>query len=144
MPIQCKIVSTDKTVFDGFADVVLLPTKQGQIGILQHHVRLFTELTRGIIAIKKDDNRTEFTVTGGFAEVTPEVIRILAEASENIDEIDEERVQKAKQRAEEALKTVPKGSPEFLAAVAKLKNVQLRTMAIKRRRRHPIFNNRDQ
>ena len=76
--------------------------------------------------------------------MTPEVIRILAEASENIDEIDEERVQKAKQRAEEALKTVPKGSPEFLAAVAKLKNVQLRTMAIKRRRRHPIFNNRDQ
>ncbi len=133
MSIHCVIVSPDKIVYDGNADIVLLPAKQGQIGVMEHHARLFTELESGLITVKNGNEKTIFTVTSGFVQIDGEEVRVLAEASENINDIDIQRAEAAKERAQEALKKANgKESPEFMRAAMKIRIEQMRIAAGKR------------
>jgi F-type H+-transporting ATPase subunit epsilon len=69
MPIRCEIVSQDRTVFAGEADLVLLPGMDGEMGILPHHAPLLTTLKYGIIEVRSQGKPLFFTVAGGIAEV---------------------------------------------------------------------------
>jgi len=66
MPIRCEIVSQDRTVFQGLADMVLLPGTDGEMGILPHHAPLLTKLKYGIIKVRSQGKETVFTVAGGL------------------------------------------------------------------------------
>ncbi|MEZ0397082.1 MAG: F0F1 ATP synthase subunit epsilon [Anaerolineales bacterium] len=136
MPIRCEIVSQDKMVFEGEADIVILPGTEGEMGILPHHAPLLTSLKYGVITVRRGGEEEHFTVAGGIAEVQPEIITILADAAENVAEIDVARAEAARKRAEEALaKGPPPDTDAYLAIEAALRRSNLRLEAAKRYRR---------
>jgi len=136
MPIRCEIVSQDRMVYEGDAEMVLLPGVEGEMGILPNHAPLLTTLKFGIIRVRAGGNEQVFTVAGGIAEVQPEIITILADAAENVEEIDVARAEAARKRAEEILaKGVPTDGDAYLKMEAALRRSNLRLDAVKRYRR---------
>jgi F-type H+-transporting ATPase subunit epsilon len=85
---------------------VVAPGTEGQLGILPHHAPLMTILQPGELIVRKDDQDLYLVVTGGFLEVRPDKVVILADACERCDEIDIARAEEAKKRAEEHLKSL--------------------------------------
>jgi F-type H+-transporting ATPase subunit epsilon len=104
MPIKCDIVSQDRMVFSGDAEMVILPGSEGVMGILPNHSPVLTTFNFGIITVVTKQERNYFTVAGGIAEVQPDIITVLADAAENVEELDETRAERAKERAERLLK----------------------------------------
>ena len=138
MPIRCEIVSQDRIVFQGEADMVLLPGTDGEMGILPHHAPLLTTLKYGIIKVRSQEREIIFTVAGGIAEVQPDVVTILADSAENVEEIDVFRAEEARTRAEESLaKGVPADSDRYLIIEAALRKSDLRLDAVRRYRHGP-------
>ena len=137
MTIRCEIVSQDRTVFTGDVDIVVLPGAGGEMGVLPKHAPVLTTLKYGIIKVRKAGKEEIFTVAGGVAEVQPDIVTILADAAENVDEIDEARADAARKRAEEALtKGVPADTDAYLAMEAALRKSNLRLDAVRRYRKN--------
>lgn len=135
MTIRCEIVSQDRIVYQNDVDMVVLPGAAGQMGILPHHSPLLTVLNFGIITVKVKGLEENFTVAGGIAEVQPDQVTVLADAAENVREIDEERALKAQQRAEERLKeTISEDTDRYLKTMTALKKSNLRLQAVKKYR----------
>jgi F-type H+-transporting ATPase subunit epsilon len=133
MTIRCEIVSQDRTVFTGDVDIVVLPGAAGEMGILPKHAPVLTTLKYGVIRIRKSGKEEIFTVAGGIAEVQPDVVTVLADAAENVAEIDVNRAEAARRRAEEVLaKGIPEGTDTFLAMEAALRRSNLRLEAARR------------
>ena len=136
MPIRCDIVSQDREVFSGDVDLVLLPGAEGYMGILPHHTPVITVIQYGIISVKTSNQEQHFTVAGGIAEVQPDQVTILADAAENVAEIDIQRAQDARNRAEEILKKgVGPDTDTYLKIQAALRRSNLRLDAVHRYRR---------
>ena len=136
MPIRCEIVSQDRKVFEGEADVVVLPGSEGEMGILPRHAPLLTTLKFGIITVRSQGKEEHFTVAGGVAEIQPDLVTVLADAAENVEEIDITRADAARKRAEEILaKGVPADTDAYLAMEAALRRSNLRLEAARRYRR---------
>ena len=136
MTIRCEIVSQDRTVFTGDVDIVVLPGAAGEMGILPKHAPVLTTLKYGIVKIRRSGKEELFTVAGGVAEVQPDIVTILADAAENVEEIDEARADAARQRAEEVLaKGVPADTDAYLAMEAALRKSNLRLDAVRRYRK---------
>ena len=136
MTIRCEIVSQDRTVFAGDVDIVVLPGAGGEMGILPKHAPVLTALKYGVVKIRKNGKEELFTVAGGVAEVQPDIVTILADAAENVDEIDVARAEAARTRAEEILaKGVPADTDAYLAMEAALRKSNLRLEAVSRYRK---------
>jgi F-type H+-transporting ATPase subunit epsilon len=136
MPIRCEIISQDRIVFQGEADLVLLPGADGDMGILPHHAPLLTTLKYGVIKVRSKGQEKYFTVAGGIAEVQPDIVTVLADAAENVEEIDIARAESARKRVEEILaKGVPVDTDAYLKMDAALRKSNLRLDAVKRYRR---------
>ncbi len=135
MTIRCEIVSQDRTVFQGDVDIVILPGVAGEMGILPHHAPVLTILKYGVIKIRRQGKEELFAVAGGMAEVQPEVVTILADAAENIQDIDVTRAQAARKRAEDALaKLKPEDQDAYLTMEAALRRSNLRLDVVRRYR----------
>lgn len=133
MTIRCEIVSQDRPVYEGDVDIVVLPGTDGEMGILPHHAPLLTTLKFGLIKVRTRNDEQVFTVAGGVAEVQPTIVTVLADAAENVEEIDVSRAEAAKQRAAQALSSVkPEDVDAFLALEAALRRSNLRLDAAKR------------
>jgi len=140
MTIRCEIVSQDRLVFEGDADLVVAPSVEGEIGILPEHAPMIANLRLGVIRVLKNGEEEIFTVTGGIIEVQPKIVTVMAEASEHVAEIDVERAQQARERAKETLdKEPPRDTETYLKVQAALRRSRLRLEAVekyrKRRRR---------
>lgn len=136
MTIRCEIVSQDRTVFQGDVDIVILPGAAGEMGILPHHAPVLALLKYGVIKIRHQGKEELFTVAGGVAEVQPDIVTVLADAAENIEEIDVTRAQAAKKRAEDALaKITPTDQDAYLRMEAALRRSNLRLDMVRRYRR---------
>ena len=139
MTIRCEIVSQDRTVFQGDVDIVVLPGTAGEMGILPHHAPVLTTLKYGVVKIRKEGKEEIFTVAGGVAEVQPEIVTVLADAAENVEEIDMARAEFAKKRAHEALtKALPTDPDAYLMIEAALRRSNLRLDAVRRYRRRDV------
>jgi F-type H+-transporting ATPase subunit epsilon len=135
MPIRCEIVSQDRMVFQGDVDMVIVPGVDGEMGILPHHTPLLSTLGMGILKVRQGGKEEFFTVAGGVVEVQPEIITILADAAENVREIDITRAEAARRRAEELLEEgKPPETDEYLMLEAALRRSNLRLNAVKRYR----------
>ncbi|MGD2026842.1 MAG: ATP synthase F1 subunit epsilon [Anaerolineales bacterium] len=136
MTIRCEIASQDRLVYEGDADIVILPGTNGEMGILPNHAPLLTTLNLGVIKVRKGDLEEIFTVTGGLAEVQPDIVTVLADAAEHIDEIDIARAEAARERARELLETTPptEDMDRYLAIEAALRRSNLRLEAARRYR----------
>jgi F-type H+-transporting ATPase subunit epsilon len=127
MPIHVDITSQDRSVYSGDADIVVVPGSQGEMGILPNHSPLLSTLKYGLIKVRTKSDELIFTVAGGIVEVQPNQVTILADAAENIEEIDVTRAEAAKKRAEEMLqKAIPQDTDTYLTLQAALRRSNLR------------------
>ena len=135
MPIRCEIVSQDRIVYQGDADIVVLPGTAGVMGILPNHSPLLSTLQYGVITVRSKGAEQFFTVSGGIAEVQPDQVTVLADAAENVNEIDVDRAEAARRRAEEILKKgTPPDTDAYLQLQTSLRRSNLRLDAAKRYR----------
>jgi F-type H+-transporting ATPase subunit epsilon len=133
--LRLEIVSLERLVYSDEVSVVIAPGIEGQLGILPNHAPLMTFLEPGELIIRKEGAEISLAISGGFLEVFQNKVTILADTAERAEEIDIARVEEAKRKAEETLKSRPTGV-DLTAAEAALKRslVQLK-VAGKRKRR---------
>jgi len=133
--IRCEIVSQDRLVFEGDVDMVIVPGTEGEMGILPNHAPLLSTLNYGILRVRSKGEEEAFAIAGGVVEVQPEIVTVLADAAENVEEIDVARAEEAKTRAEEFLKAGPPPDTDtYLAVEAALRRSNLRLEAARRYR----------
>lgn len=134
--IRLEIVTPEKMVFSEDVDAIQAWGVEGQLGILPHHAPLMTMLQPGDLVIRRGGQEELLTISGGFLEVRPDKVVILADACERAEEIDEARAEEAKRRAQEALKTAAT-EVDTAAAVASLRRslARLKTAEKIRRKR---------
>jgi len=101
--IRLDIVTAERAVYSEDVDAVIAPGVEGELGILPHHTPLMTTLRPGELRIKKGGEEISLSITGGFLEVRPDRVVVLADAAERADEIDIARAEEAKRRAEQRL-----------------------------------------
>jgi F-type H+-transporting ATPase subunit epsilon len=133
MSIHCQIVTQDKLLYEGPADIVIAPGTEGEMGILPHHAPLLTTLDIGVLRVRFEGEEQAFTIAGGILEIRPDEVTVLADVGERVDEIDEARAEAAKRRAEEILREgPPAGTDEYLTLKAALRRSNLRLSAARR------------
>ncbi len=138
MPIRCEIVSQDRAVFAGDVDIVVAPGVDGEMGVLPHHAPLLTTLKAGVMRVRYSGREEVFAISGGFMEVRPEIVTVLADSAERAEEIDIARAEEARRRAEDSLRAgLPPSSEAYLAAEAALRRSSLRLQVARRRRPAP-------
>lgn len=122
-------------VFEGDADIVILPGEAGEMGILPHHAPLLSTLRFGICTVRYRDQEEHFTIAGGVVEVQPDIVTVMADSAENVREIDVSRAHSARQRAQEFLEHGPPPDTDaYLAMEAALRRSNLRLEAVRRYR----------
>ena len=134
---KLDIVTAERVVFSDDVDVIVAPGIEGQLGILPHHAPLMTMLQPGELLIRKGGEEFSLAITGGFLEVRPDRVVILADAAERAEEIDIARAEEAKRRAQEQLS---RRAPDVDAArtEAALRRALMRLeVAGRRRKRRP-------
>lgn len=133
MPIHLEIVTAERTVLSDNVDQINAPGAAGRMGVLPRHEPLMTMLVPGELTIIKNGEATPFAVSGGFMEVLPDRVTILADTAERADEIDEARADTARKRAEELLRE-RRSEQETVMAEAQLRRamVRLRVARLKR------------
>lgn len=133
MPIHLEIVTAERTVLSDDVDQVNAPGADGRMGILPRHEPLMTTLVPGELTIVKNGQTTPFAVSGGFMEVLPDRVTILADTAERADEIDEERAEAARRRAEDRLRE-RSTEQDMLMAEAQLRRAMIRLRVARLRR----------
>ena len=125
--MRCAIVTQDRQLFEGEADMVVAPGTEGIMGILPNHAPLLTTLAFGELIVRHGEEEEIFVVAGGVMEVQPDAVVVLADSGEHVAEIDEERAEKARLRAEELLaEGPPPDTDEYLAIQAALRRSEMR------------------
>jgi F-type H+-transporting ATPase subunit epsilon len=126
--MQCDIVTQERTVFSGEVSSVSLPGMEGRMGILPNHSALLTKLGFGEVIVRPLAGGEEFfAIGGGFAEVQPTKIVVLADSAEHADEINIERAEKAREEAEALMKAgVPEDPDRYAQIQASLMRAQIR------------------
>jgi len=116
--IKLDIVTAERVVYSAEVDEVVAPGAEGQLGILPHHAPLMTILQGGELIVKKGGQEESLAISGGFLEVRPDHVIVLADQAERAEEIDAARAEEARKRAEERLKQKPSGTDEQRAEAA--------------------------
>ena len=131
---RLELVTAERLVYSDDVNMVIAWGIEGQLGILPHHAPLMTMLQPGELIVKKGDEEFYLAVTGGFLEVQPDKVIILADACERADEIDVARAQEARRRASELMEAPPPGG-ELATAEAALRRSMMRLKVAERMRR---------
>ncbi len=120
------------------ADMVVLPGEAGQMGVMGGHAPLMTTLVTGEILLYENDEEQEaLFVNGGIAEVRPDVVTILADVAERVDDIDIQRAEAARERAEASVAEAGGAASAPPVHVAALRRSQVRLRVARRRRARP-------
>lgn len=137
MPFQLDIVTPEKKVFSDTVEDVYLPTESGETGILAGHTALVTPLEPGELRYKQNGEYKEFAVGNGFVEATQDSVTVLTDLCAGSDEIDENAVEEAMKRAEDALNnTDPSADPDQVIALQATIAKQLAQLKLKRKHKH--------
>ena len=124
------IVSAEREIFSGDAEIVFAPAEMGELGITPRHAPLLTRLKPGTVRVQHGGEESVFYVSGGILEIQPNQVTVLSDTAERAKDLDEAAAQEAKRRAEEALANqtgeldVARAQAELLEAVARLKAIE--------------------
>jgi F-type H+-transporting ATPase subunit epsilon len=135
MPLTLEIVTPEAKVYSDTIDSVVVPTVEGEIGVLPGHIPLLTQVAHGELRVTKGSTTQWLAVGGGFAQIDGDRVRVLAEHAITEEKIDEHAVEAALKKAEDELKAAKDMDPqqyEHLQSLVRYSGVQL---AVKRRRR---------
>jgi F-type H+-transporting ATPase subunit epsilon len=103
MPVPLRVVSVERSLFEGDVDFIVANGADGELGILPRHAALMTSLKPGTLKITQGDKETLLFVGGGFLEVLPDRVTVLADTAERAEEISIERAEQARKQAQEKL-----------------------------------------
>lgn len=123
--LKLEIVTPDRLVVNEQVEEVEIPGKSGYLEALPQHAPLITELAPGELTYKRGGTVNRLAVSWGFAEVLPDKVTILAQTAERPEEINVQRAQEAKNRADEQLQH-PKPDTDYDAALAALQRAEVR------------------
>jgi F-type H+-transporting ATPase subunit epsilon len=135
MPLTLEIVTPEAKVYSDTIDSVVIPTVEGEIGVLPGHIPLLTQIEHGELRVTKGNVSSLLAVSGGFAQIDGDKVRVLAEHAITEEKIDENAVEAALKRAEQELRDATNMDPqqyEHLQSLVRYSGVQL---AVKRRKR---------
>ena len=128
MTIHVDVVSADREIYSGKSEMVIAPAVEGEVGIMPGHSPLVTRLTPGEVRVQHEGKDEEVLfVSGGFLEVQPSVVTILADTAERAPDIDAAEAEAAKRRAEQALEEqtsdmeLARAKAELMEATARLR-----------------------
>jgi len=133
--LHLEIVTPERQAFEDDVDMVIVPGIEGELGILPHHAPLITTLGVGELRIKKGGGEESFAIIGGFLQVRPDKVVVMAETADLAAEIDLERAQAARREAERALETAANEPVDLANARAQLQHALLRIRVAERRYR---------
>jgi len=135
--MQLVIITPEKIIYDGEVEEILVNTADGEIGILPHHMDLFTKIMPGELVLKVNKKSQFLGIAGGFLEVNSNKVTILADYAVRAEDIEVEKAVEAKKRAEEALKKKKEGMSErdFAAAQADFRKA-IMELKVADKRRH--------
>jgi len=102
--LNLEIITPEKPIFKDRIEAVTIPGTLGSFQILNDHAPLISSFDVGVIKVKKDSTETFYTTSGGTIEVNENKVLVLADSIEKVSEIDQDRAEQAKQRAEERLR----------------------------------------
>ena len=129
---RLEIVSAERSLFSGEANFVVVPGVDGDLGIFPNHTPLLTKIKPGTLKFhaKDESEETLFFVAGGFLEVQPTVVTVLADTVVRGEEIDQARAEESKRNAEEAISKAPEDKIALATAQAELSYAmaELRTL----------------
>ena len=133
MTLHVNIVSAEKLLYSGIAEVVIAPGARGELGIYPRHTPLLTTLKPGSVRIKVPDQAEEevIYVSGGILEVQPHIVTILSDTAIRGGDLDEAKALEAKRAAEEAMKDKA-ATMDYAQAQAELAQAIAQLAAIKK------------
>ena len=135
MPILLEIVTPERLAYSDEVDSVVLPGSEGEMGVLPHHAPLVSTLGIGELRIRKGGAEESFAIVGGFVQVRPDKVVVMAETADMASEIDLEKAQEARREAERALESGYHEAADMAAARAALQQALLRIRVAERRHR---------
>jgi F-type H+-transporting ATPase subunit epsilon len=135
MPLQLEIVTPERLAYSDEVDAVTLPGGEGEIGVLPHHAPLVSTLGVGELRIRKGGTEESFAIVGGFLQVLPDKVVVMAETADMASEIDLEKAVEARKEAERALETGYNEGADLSMARAALQAALLRERLGQRRHR---------
>jgi F-type H+-transporting ATPase subunit epsilon len=133
-PVRLDIVTAERLVYSEDVDIVVAPGVEGQLGVLPHHTPLMTTLEAGEMIVRKGGEEFSLAISGGFLEVRPDRIIVLADTAERDEEIDLARAEEAKRRAEVRL-SKPTAGVDVARAEAALRRSLARLKVAEKGRR---------
>src|SRR4249919_784314 len=135
MPLLLEIVTPERLAYSDSVDAVVLPGIEGELGVLPHHAPLVSMLGVGELRIRKGGTEESFAIAGGFLQVRPDKVVVMAETADLASEIDLEKAQEARREAERALETGFSEAADLAAARAQLATALLQIRVAERRHR---------
>lgn len=136
MPLRLEIVTAERVVFSDDVDMVSAPAAEGRVGVLPRHEVMLTVLLPGELHYVKNGVTTPFAVSGGFMEVLPDRVTVLADTAERADEIDEARAEAARQRAVERMQN-RENARDLMQAEAEMRRALVRLQVARNRKSRP-------
>lgn len=134
MPLTLEIVTPEARVYSDTIDTVVLPTVQGEIGILPGHIPLLTRVAHGELRVTKGSQTQHLAVGDGFAQVDGDRVQVLAESAIEESKIDEKAAEEAMRRAEEALRAPQNLEPAEVERLEGVVRFAVAQLGVKRRR----------
>ncbi len=134
MPLRLEIVTPERQAFEGDVDSVVCPGIEGELGVLPHHAPLLTTLGVGELRIRRGGDEEFFAIAGGFLQVRPDKVVVMAETADMASEIDVQRAEEARREAERALQEGSSEPADLARARAALQQALLRIQVAERRR----------
>jgi F-type H+-transporting ATPase subunit epsilon len=134
--IKFKIVTPERVVFEDTIDAVSIPTMDGEITVLPHHIPLIGLLKAGVLRIKKGNEEVPLAVSSGVIEVDATRVVILADTAERADELEEEKIERAREEAKKLMESKRGDAAGFAEASALLER-ELARLKVARRRHAP-------
>ena len=135
MSLLLEIVTPERQVFSEQVDSVVCPGIEGELGVLPHHAPLVSTLGLGELRIRKGGTEESFAIVGGFLQVLPDKVVVMAETADMASEIDLDRAEEARREAERALATGFHEAADLASARAALQQALLRIRVAERRHR---------
>ncbi len=135
MPLLLEIVTPERLAYSDTVDAVNLPGIEGELGVLPHHAPLVSMLGLGELRIRKGGVEESFAIVGGFLQVRPDRVVVMAETADMASEIDLEKAQEARREAERAIEGGRVDEVNLAAARAALQQALLRIRVAERRHR---------
>jgi len=133
--VKVLVATAEREVYRGEAEMLVAPGAAGELGILPKHAPLLSQLKPGELRITNGENVDEVFVSGGYMEVQPDMITVLADSAERATDMDEAAAVAAQRKAEEMLDS-QKGTIDLAVAEAELSIMAARLEWIKKKKKH--------